>query len=578
MASWLSRLSSAVAHIRIPFVARLEQYFRTLRPGDKLITLILGFFVVVSSLIALYQLERLFLIEEPSHGGTLSEGVVGSPRFVNPLLALSDADRDLSALTYSGLMGEGPGGALVPVLAEKYEVSPEGTVYTFTLRSNVKFSDGTPVTADDVVYTVDKAQDPGLKSPELANWANIRAEAVDARTVRFTLPKPYAPFIEDTTLGILPAHLWRNVSNEEFPFSTLMTNPVGAGPFRVASVHRSASGIIDRMDLAAETRFALGAPFLDRIRFSFFSQESDLADALKNGRVESAYGIPKKGALTAPYAQIFGVFFNGNQNPLFTHAEVRKALSLLTDRTNIVNNILGGYATAIDGPVPPGSGIDVDASSTALLGDERVAGATKALTAGGWAYSDADHLWKNAKLKLTLQVTLKTSNVPELKAVATALKNDWEKFNIPVSIELYEPGDLTQNVIRPRKYDALLFGMVVGRDTDLFAFWDSAERNDPGLNISLYANKSVDDLLEKMRTESDPEARRSELRKIDSLVSADYPAVFTHTPFFVYAVPHALRGVVLPQIAAPSDRFAGVWTWYRQTEDVWPVFAHVSSR
>jgi peptide/nickel transport system substrate-binding protein len=574
MFSWLSRFREAVLNFRVPFVAPLERYMKELRPGDKFIAGVLGIFVIIASILALYQLERVFLIEEPAHGGTLSEGVVGSPRFVNPLLALSDPDRDLSALTYAGLMGIGKNGALVPVLAESYDISPDGTVYTFTLRPGITFSDGTPLTADDVVFTVGKAQDPSLKSPELANWANIRAEAVDARTVRFTLPKPYAPFMDDATLGILPAHLWRSVSNEEFAFSTLMTNPVGAGPFRVSRVHRSASGIIDRMELSASPSFALGQPYLDRIKFSFFEQESDVADALKNGRIESAYGVPKKGALTSPYAQVFGVFWNGNQNPLFTHAEVRKALSLVTDRSRIVDQVLGGYAAAVDGPVPPGSGIDLaPGTSTPVSFEERSAAATKALTAAGWKLDEEAHVWRSAKLKVDLRVVLKTSNVPELKAVATALKEDWEKFNVPVSVELYEPGDLTQNVIRPRKYDALLFGMVVGRDTDLFAFWDSAERNDPGLNIALYANKSVDDLLEKMRTESNADVRLSELRKIDALISADYPAVFTHTPYFIYAVPRDLQGVALPQIAAPSDRFAGVWGWYRQTESVWPVFS-----
>ncbi|KND50640.1 MAG: peptide/nickel transport system substrate-binding protein [Parcubacteria bacterium C7867-001] len=573
------RLSRFFSSIRVPFAHKLESFLEKLSAGDKLIAGVLAGFAIAASLGALYALESSFLIEKPTDGGKLTEGIVGSPRFVNPLLAISDTDRDLSSLTYAGLMGEGTNGALVPVLAESYEVSEDGTVYTFIMKSGVRFSDGTPVTADDVVFTVEKAQDPTLKSPEFANWANIRAEAVDARTIRFTLPKPYAPFIEDTTLGILPAHLWRTVSDEEFAFSTLMTHPVGAGPFRVSNVHRNGSGIIDRMDLVASREFALGRPHLDSIRFYFFAQQRDLEAALKNGRIESAYGIAKAGAVTAPYAQVFGVFWNGNQNPLFTHIEVRKALSLMTDRGSIVKDALGGFATPVEGPLPPGSGIVVPQSSTTpITQEERVAAATKTLTNNGWKLDTESNTWKNAKSKLELTVTLRTSNVPELKAVATALKEQWAALNVPVSIELYEPGDLTQNVIRPRKYDALLFGMVVGRDADLFAFWDSAERNDPGLNIAMYANKSVDDLLEKMRTEGNAETRKDDLAKASALITADYPAVFTHTPDFVYVIPKGLGGVAFAQIAEPSDRFAGVWGWYRQTERVWPVFSQVSSR
>ncbi|MEK7100083.1 MAG: ABC transporter substrate-binding protein, partial [Patescibacteria group bacterium] len=235
---------------------------------------------VVTCLVGLVALERAFLVKVPAHGGGLTEGEVGAPRFVNPLLALSDADRDLTTLTYAGLMGIGADGSFVPVLAESYSVSEDGKTYTFILRANATFSDGTSVTADDVVYTVEKAQDPGLKSPEYANWANIKAEAVDARTIRFTLPQPYAPFIEDTTLGILPSRLWRNVANDQFPFTPLMEKPVGAGPFKVTRVERDKNGLIKAYELTSFKGYALGRPFLDRITLKFYSSPTDLATAV----------------------------------------------------------------------------------------------------------------------------------------------------------------------------------------------------------------------------------------------------------------------------------------------------------
>ncbi|PIV87245.1 hypothetical protein COW49_00620, partial [Candidatus Kaiserbacteria bacterium CG17_big_fil_post_rev_8_21_14_2_50_51_7] len=136
--------------------------------------------------------------------------------------------------------------------------------------------------------------------------------------------------------------------------------------------------------------------------------------------------------------------------------------------------------------------------------------------------------------------------------------------------ELYEPGDLSQNVIRPRKYEALLYGMVIGRDQDIYAFWDSQERNDPGLNIALYANKTVDALLEDARGSADREMRAADIQKIEDIIAADYPAAFLYAPDFTYAVPKDLYGVVLPQIITTSDRFATVASWYRITDAVWP--------
>lgn len=555
---------------RILFLDRLSARLRALSPGDRWIAYALLLLVFGTTLVGLYKLERRYLVPIPAYGGSLTEGEVGSPRFVNPLLALTDADRDLSALTYAGLMGTSADGTLVPVLAESYTISPDGKSYTFVLRPEAKFSDGTPVTADDVVFTVQKAQDPALKSPEFADWSGVAAEAIDSRTVRFTLGKAYAPFLGTATLGILPAHLWKSVTDDQFPFSPLMTKPVGAGPFQYAGASTDNDGVITSYRLKAFGGYALGRPYLSGMTFDFYADEESLEKALSKGDVESAYGVASDHALTASYSRVFGVFWNGSGNPALAQPEVRKALSVAIDRDTLTQQVLGGYATPLAGPVPPGSGItETPVPDTA----DRIKEAADILTDAGWTYDSDARQWTLAKQKLTLSIELKTSNVPELKAIATAVKGDWEELGVPVDIELYEPSDLTQNVIRPRDYSALLFGMVIGRDRDLYAFWDSNERNDPGLNIAQYSNHTVDGLLEDMRQQDDPAAATADLQKINDLVAADYPAAFTDAPEFLYTVPADLQGVKLPQIASPSDRFAGVTQWHRRTDFVWPIFA-----
>lgn len=566
---WRERL---LRTYRIHLLEKIEACISGFSSGDRVLLYLLMILVASASLASLYALEQSLLIEVPSYGGVLVEGEVGSPQFINPLLAISDADRDLAGLTYAGLMGLSGTGTLVPVIAESYTVSPDGKSYTFLLRNDAKFSDGTPLTATDVVFTVQEAQDSSLKSPEYADWSGVSAVAVDQHTVRFTLAKPYAPFLGLTTLGILPSHLWQNISSEQFPFSNLETTPVGAGPFKVTSISRDASGLIQNISLAENPHYALGRPYLDGMRFNFYSRTEDLSTALSNGVVESAYGASEKGALTAPYARVFGVFWNPSENPVYARAEVRKALSLALDRDAIIAKVLGGYATPIMGPVPPGGSVK---QTTIPEQTNSTGAAAQILTAAGWTYDGNARMWKNASAKQTLAtITLRTSNVPELKNVATAVKDAWEQLGIPVDIELYEPGDLSQNVIRPRKYEALLYGMVIGRDQDLYAFWDSQERNDPGLNIALYANKTVDSLLEEARSSTDQTIRMSDLQKIEDTVAADYPAAFIYAPDFTYAIPKDLQGVQLPQIITPVDRFATVALWYRSTDAVWPFFAH----
>ncbi len=560
---------------------RALRFIRSLPASDQAIAIALSILFVLGLFLSLTTIIRHFQVIVPAYGGSFTEGVVGSPRFVNPLLAASDSDRDLVALTYAGLMGHAASGELVPVLAEKYEISTDGTIYTFILREGLQFSDGSSVSADDVVFTVQKAQDPGLKSTAYANWARIRVEALDARTVLFTLPQAYAPFLEDATLGILPKNLWQGVPNEEFAFSPYVTIPVGAGPFEAKNVTRDDGGAITAYTLSRFDNYALGAPFLSTIKFLFYGSDEDLSDAYEGGKVDSAYGLATGEPLVAPYTRVIGVYFNNANNAALEDVAVRKALSLAVNRSTLTEQLLGGYATPTFGPVPVGILPETArvASSTEEATAEEVnvnlAAARAALEGAGYTFDETARAW--SKDDSLLSITLTTSNVPELKAVAGEVKKDWEALGVPVSLELTDPMALTQSVIRPRTYSALLFGEVIGNSPDLYAFWSSKEREDPGLNIAGYASEEVDALLERARTERDLTASLALLKEANDAIARDYPAVFLYTPDFLYNAPSAIQGIALSHLSSPADRFWGVASWYRYAEHVWPVFVPETS-
>ena len=203
----------------MPHAARLESALRRFSPGERLLLYALSAMLAFSALGLLALANSATSVTIPARGGSLTEGLVGPVRFVNPLLALSGPDKDIGALVYSGLMRATPEGKLIPDLAERVEISEDGTVYTFTLRPALTFHDGAPLTSADVLFTIARAQDPEIKSARRADWEGVSAVAPDPRTVVFTLPHAYAPFLENATLGILPKHLWESVSAEEFPFS-----------------------------------------------------------------------------------------------------------------------------------------------------------------------------------------------------------------------------------------------------------------------------------------------------------------------------------------------------------------------
>ena len=162
--------------------------------------------------------------------------------------------------------------------------------------------------------------------------------------------------------------------------------------------------------------------------------------------------------------------------------------------------------------------------------------------------------------------------MPELREGAELLKAMWRRIGIETQVQIFGAGDLNQNVIRPRKFDALLFGEIIGRDFDLFAFWHSSQRNDPGLNIAMYTNSSVDKFLEEARRTTNPDKRGENYEKALAVIRNDAPAVFLYSPEFIYVLPQKVRGFARGRTTVPSERFLDVRHWYIETEKVWNSF------
>lgn len=582
--SWLS-----------PFQKKIALAVSSFSKTEKIL---FWFFVLCatgSSIAILSHINRSYMVSIPQAGGSFTEGIIGTPRFINPVLAISDADKDLTALIYSGLLRIGKDTTLIPDLAEKYELSKDGLTYTFTLKENLVWSDGATLTADDVKFTIEKIQDPNVRSPKKSAWDGVSVAAPDTRTVTFTLKKPYAPFLENATVGILPKHLWEELTAEQFGFSSYNTNPVGSGPYKVQKISQNRSGIPEYYDLAPFEDFAGGVPFISRVSIRFYAGEEKLIVAYKAGEVDAISAVMPKNALdlknagarveSVPLPRTFGVFLNQNGQGLFTDLAVRQALDKSVDKDMIINSVLFGYGTKINGPLPPGViGFEnPKVATTTALEEGRVVAVKNILTKNGWVYNEGTKVMekmtttgkgKNSKkTSQTLSFSLSTSDAPELRHVAEILKQSWEKIGAKVELKVFESGDLNQNVIRPRKYDALLFGEIVGRDPDPYAFWHSSQRFDPGLNIALYANITSDKLLEKARGLSDEKGRAELYHAFETEVMRDTSAIFLYSPSFIYILPKNLGGAEFSGMTLPFERFSNIKDWYTDTENVWKIFA-----
>ncbi len=567
---------------------RSVKYF-SMKEAAFFISLILIF--VISTTSILWKINKKYLVEIPTDGGIIIEGIIGAPRFINPILATSEADRDLDSLIYSGLMRVGPDGNLIPDLALNYNISDDGLNYTFKIRSNAFWHDGQPVSADDIIFTVEKAKDPLIKSPKRSNWEGVMVKKIDDTTVMFSLKQAYSLFLENTTMGILPKHIWKNTDPEVFSYNTFNLEPIGSGPYKIKNLVRKSSGVPDYYDLAAFKNFVLGRPKIDNVRIKFYANEESLLYGLQNKNIEAISlvspekieNIKKTGAKieTSILPRVFAVFFNQNQSPVLSDIKVRQALDVSLDKNKITQSVLKGYGAMIDGPIPPGSiGYNKESTPTIKSEDERLKTATSLLKSSGWSFDQKNGIWEKKinKEKVQLKFSIATADVPQLKETVELIKQEWEKLGIIVEIKIFEVGDLNQNIIRPRKYEALFFGEVVGRYPDLFSFWHSSQRNDPGLNVSMYANSKVDKILESIRSELDDKKRAKLYSQFQNELTKDTPAIFVYSPNFIYAVPKKIKGLSLTPLTTSSERFLNIYRWYTDTDFVWKIFVKSTNK
>lgn len=548
--------------------------------------------LIVSSLILLWKVNKSFLVEFPAHGGQLKEGIIGSPRFINPILAISDADRDMTSLIYSGLMKANPNGDLVTDLAESYNVSKDGLVYNFKLKNDIYFHNGEKITADDVEFTINKTQDISLKSPKKANWEGVTVRKINDQEIEFVLKQPYPPFLENTTLGILPKKIWANFDSDQFSFSLFNTEPVGSGPYKIKSLGKDSYGVPTYYTLISFNKYVSGMPYIKKILITFYQNEKLLLKDLKNRSIDSVSAISSENAevlkdgggikiIKTPLPRIFGIFFNQNQAPVLANPEIREVLNETIDKERIVREVLNGYGTEINSPIPPDlTGKKINGQNETVEKKDLASKIEKGLAKlqeKGWKMNEEGKILEK-KIKNEIQqfsFSISTSNTPELKKVAEIVKEEWEKLGAVVEIKIFETGDLNQNVIRPRKYDALLFGEIIGKDLDLFAFWHSSKRKDPGLNIALYTNPKVDKLLEDMTKIEDKKEKFEKYNQFENEVMKELPAVFLYSPDFIYAIPEKIKGNSIDRIVTPADRFLNINEWYIDTERIWKIFANI---
>jgi peptide/nickel transport system substrate-binding protein len=549
-------------------------------------------FIILTALIALifnFYLHQTELI--PEVGGKYREGILGQPRFINPILAqTNDADRDLVRLVYSSLFKYDGQGNLIPDLAKKYTLSQDGLTYDIFLKSNIFWHDGEPLTANDVIFTIKTIQNPEYKSPLKNNWQGVQVEKVDEFTIRFKLNNVYAPFLHNLTVGILPKHLWAGISAQNFPLAQYNLKPVGSGPYKFKEFSKNEEGQIESIKLVRNENFYLTTlnqdeinsqsierPFIEEIILRFYNSQAALIKAYQKRQIDGlSFLSPANQSKLRNNLNIhqinlpiyYAVFFNQTKSKALADKTVRLALAHATNKQEIIEKVLANQAQPVDSPLLPGW---PNYTSETKIYDFALEHAQNILEAADWKDSDGDGI-REKKIndqETKLEFTLLATDWPELKQTAEILKEQWEKVGARVNLEIIEAAEIQQDYIRPRNYQALVFGEVLNADPDPFAFWHSSQKKDPGLNLALFQNKDVDKFLEEARQTMDQEKRNEKYAQFQKLLIEDVPAVFLYSPIYLYPVNQKIKGVEIEKLAQPSYRFSQVENWYIKTKRVW---------
>jgi len=574
-------LVSSLNKSKFPTLKQLKYLPKMLNKKEKSTMGILSAILFLGIILLIINLYFVVTIPIPQKGGQYTEGLIGAPRFINPLLSqTNDVDQDLSRLIFSGLLMVGKDGQLTPGLAESYEISNDRLTYTFHLRQNVKWHDGEPFAADDVIFTIASIQDPEFKSPLSRGFQGIVAEKIDDNTVKFTLKEPFAPFLRLMTFGILPEHLWYNVPAANADLTELNKKPIGTGPWQFDSFKKDKNGIIFSYTLIPNPFYYGDRPNLEKIIFKFYGDFTSAIDALKNKSVQGIAYLPQEfqtelkkyksisyQKLTQP--QYTALFFNQKNNALLQADYIRQVLALAVNKQKIVEKVLPGNANVIDAPTLPG--IETNQNITKYNYDPQAA--VTLLEKNGWAINatTTNGLTQQImqKKNQTLEITITTIDQPQNTQIANLIKQDWEQIGIKTNIQLVDKSKILQDVINTRKYEVLLFGENLGSDPDPFPFWHSSQNEYPGLNLAIFSNKAVDLLLENARKSSDWEARKKDYLEFQKIVAQELPAIFLYNQIYIYPQDNSIKGFDVKNISMPSDRFANLYQWFEKTKRVW---------
>ncbi len=445
-------------------------------------------------------------------------------------------------------------------------------VYTFTLRSDVRWQDNARFDAEDVLFTIHAIQEPAYRaSSDLAAfWRTVAVTKVDSLTIRFQLTQVYAPFLNYTTIGILPAHVLKDYAPQDLLQHSFNRKPIGTGPFRVTEFSN------DSILLDANARYYGTKPFLSRIQLRFYPDyDSIFAAYAKNqlqgisrvlpSHIARARSLASLRTFNARIAGYTLVYLNLSK-PMFQDVRVRQALFYAIDRRHLVDDMLQGQGLIATSPIEPESWAYASGLNPYAFDAER---AKSLLEVAGYKDS-GDGVRK--KDQAALVFSLMTNDDPTRVALANEIAKNWQAVGVRTTVQSVPTSQIVQNVLRPRQFDAVLYEWrTLSNDPDQYENWHQLQvsgANSAGQNFSGLNDRDISEVLEAARRANDPTKRTELYRRFQELFSERVPALILYYPVYTFGIDARVRGVQLAPLLTPSDRFRNLAQWFLKTKRI----------
>jgi len=498
--------------------------------------------------------------QEPAFGDWLVRRLSAEPATLNPITATDVYSEMVFSLVMETLLEmDLATQELVPLLAERYEISPDKLVFTFYLRKNVFWQDGKPFNADDVIYSFERIMDPKVDSAHLRVYYLdcVEAKKLDDYTVRFRWRVPYFKSLEMLGgLPIVPKHILDDGTDfNAHPFGRAL---IGTGPYQMVSWETG-----KRIELVRNKDYWGKPGYFERIIFKIITDDNVSLQVFNQGGIDLVGLTPiqwlkqtnysgflkRANKIAYDYPQ-FGYIGWNLRRPPFDDKKVRKAMTMLLNRDAILKNIYFCLGKVVSGPVYINTPY-YDHSIQPLAYDP--AQAKQLLTEAGWIDQNQDGIREKQGKDFRFELLIPAGN-ENAEKLATIFKEDLKKAGIEMSIRMLEWSVFLKN-LNEWKFDACMLGWAMDANTDLYQIWHSSLADIKASSNHIgYKNPEVDRLIEQARKEFDKEKRVQMYHQIHRIIAEDQPYTFLFTNKALIAIDKRIKNVI-PYPIRPSFKF-----------------------